>query len=79
MDSAAPPLSRVVRNDGLVPRKGDTPYAALRPTLILGSRIAGRGRAPFYRVRLPAQTAREAIVFCDRLRRAGGNCVVLRN
>lgn len=50
-----------------------------RPTLILGSRIAGRGRAPFYRVRLPAQTAREAIVFCDRLRRAGGNCVVLRN
>ncbi|HEV7259744.1 MAG TPA: lytic transglycosylase domain-containing protein [Bosea sp. (in: a-proteobacteria)] len=50
-----------------------------RPTLILGSRIAGRGRAPFYRVRLPAQTMREASVFCDRLRRAGGNCAVLRN
>ena len=50
-----------------------------RPTLILGSRIAGRGRAPFYRVRLPAQTAREASALCDRLRRAGGNCVVLRN
>lgn len=50
-----------------------------RPTLILGSRIAGRGRAPFYRVRLPAQTVREASVLCDRLRRAGGSCVVLRN
>ncbi len=50
-----------------------------RPTLILGSRIAGRGRAPFYRVRLPAQTVREASALCDRLRRAGGNCVVLRN
>ncbi|KPF65533.1 hypothetical protein IP69_17715 [Bosea sp. AAP35] len=50
-----------------------------RPTLILGSRIAGRGRAPFYRVRLPAQTAREASAFCERLRRAGGNCAVLRN
>ncbi|PTM38761.1 sporulation related protein [Bosea sp. 124] len=50
-----------------------------RPTLILGSRIAGRGRAPFYRVRLPMQTAREASAFCGRLRHAGGNCVVLRN
>ncbi len=50
-----------------------------RPTLILGSRIAGRGRAPFYRVRLPAQTLREASIFCDRLRRAGGSCAVLRN
>jgi len=57
-------------------------YASLladRSTLILGSRIAGRGRAPFYRVRLPAQTVREASALCDRLRRAGGNCVVLRN
>lgn len=50
-----------------------------RPTLILGSRIAGRGRAPYYRVRLPAQTARDASAFCNRLRQAGGNCVVLRN
>lgn len=59
-----------------------TRFASLladRPTLILGSRIAGRGRAPFYRVRLPAQTLREAGLFCDRLRRAGGNCAVLRN
>jgi hypothetical protein len=57
-------------------------FAALladRPTLILGSRIAGRGRAPFYRVRLPMQTVREASAFCDRLRRAGGSCAVLRN
>jgi len=50
-----------------------------RPTLILGSRIAGRGRAPFYRVRLPMQTVREASLLCDRLRRAGGSCVVLKN
>jgi hypothetical protein len=67
----------IVSYQGLAAR-----YASLladRPTLILGSRIAGRGRAPFYRVRLPAQTVREASALCDRLRRAGGNCVVLRN
>ena len=50
-----------------------------RPTLILGSRGAGRGRRAFYRVRLPAASMREARWLCAELKRAGGACVVLRN
>ncbi len=50
-----------------------------RETLILGSRVAGRGRRAFYRVRLPARTMREASLICDKLHRAGGSCAVLRN
>lgn len=50
-----------------------------RETLIIGSRMAGRGRRAFYRVRLPAKTMREANDLCARLHRAGGSCVVLRN
>ncbi len=57
-------------------------YPALlegKPTLILGSRLAGRGRRAFYRVRLPAPTLREAGQLCASLKKAGGACVVLRN
>ncbi|CAM5776894.1 transglycosylase [Labrys miyagiensis] len=50
-----------------------------RETLIIGTRMAGRGRRAFYRVRLPAKTMREASLLCDKLHRAGGACVVLRN
>lgn len=50
-----------------------------RDTLIIGTRMAGRGRRAFYRVRLPAKTMREASLLCDRLHQAGGACVVLRN
>jgi hypothetical protein len=50
-----------------------------RPTLILGKRGAGRGRRAFYRVRLPAETLREAVQLCQALRDRGGACVVLRN
>jgi len=50
-----------------------------RPTLVLGSRAPGRGRRAFYRVRLPAETMKEASAFCRELRRAGGSCIVLRN
>ncbi|WP_448950909.1 lytic transglycosylase domain-containing protein [Labrys neptuniae] len=50
-----------------------------RETLILGTRMAGRGRRAFYRVRLPARTLREAALLCDRLHKAGGSCAVLRN
>lgn len=52
---------------------------AERPTLVLGSPVPGRGRGRFYRVRLPAQTLKEASLFCNRLRQAGGSCAVLRN
>ena len=50
-----------------------------KPTLILGSRAPGRGRHAFYRVRLPAATLKAAGAFCRDLKRAGGNCIVLRN
>ena len=50
-----------------------------KPTLILGSRIAGRGRRAFYRVRLPADTLAKANQICNSLQRLGGACVVLRN
>lgn len=50
-----------------------------KPTLILGSRVAGRGRRAFYRVRLPAETLREAGNLCRDLRRVGASCIVLRN
>ncbi|WP_332682579.1 lytic transglycosylase domain-containing protein [Bosea sp. (in: a-proteobacteria)] len=57
-------------------------FAALlagKPTMVLGSAVPGRGRARFYRVRLPAQSLREATATCNRLRQAGGACLVLRN
>lgn len=50
-----------------------------KPTMILGSAVPGRGRGRFYRVRLPAQSLREATLACSRLRQAGGACLVLRN
>ncbi|MCX5580353.1 lytic transglycosylase domain-containing protein [Kaistia terrae] len=50
-----------------------------KPTLILGSRIAGRGRRAFYRVRLPADTLAKANQICNSLQKLGGACVVLRN
>jgi hypothetical protein len=43
-----------------------------KPTMILGSAVPGRGRGRFYRVRLPAQSLREATLACNRLRQAGG-------
>jgi len=59
-----------------------TRFASLlagKPTMILGSAVPGRGRGRFYRVRLPAQSLREATVACNRLRQAGAACLVLRN
>lgn len=63
-------------------RRVATRFAAIlgdRPTLILGSRMAGRGRRAFYRVRLPEPTLGAARALCTRLQQAGGACVVLRN
>ncbi len=53
-------------------------FADLRP-VIIATRVGGRGRRVFYRVRLPAQTRGEATKLCARLRKAGGACVVLPN
>lgn len=50
----------------------------VRP-LILGSRLRSRGRAIYYRVRVPADSRQAAGQLCDRIRAAGGACIVLRN
>lgn len=47
--------------------------------LVLGSRLRHRGRAVFYRVRVPSPTRTAANTLCDRIRAAGGACIVLRN
>jgi len=53
-------------------------FADMQP-VIVATRMAGRGRRVFYRVRLPAQTRADAAKLCDRLHKAGGPCVVLPN
>jgi hypothetical protein len=47
--------------------------------MIIGTRLRSRGTRAFYRVRVPAPTRLAANQLCDRLRKAGGPCVVLRN
>lgn len=49
---------------------------SLRP-VIIDTSYGSRGPAPPYRVRLPAASQAEATWLCDRIRSAGGNCVVL--
>jgi hypothetical protein len=55
-------------------------YASLlgetRP-MIIGTRLRSRGTRTFYRVRAPATTRNEANQLCDRIRKAGGSCIVL--
>lgn len=46
---------------------------------ILASRLRSRGAAAFYQVRIGADTRPEADDLCNRIRRAGGACFVLRN
>lgn len=47
--------------------------------MVIGTRMRTRGGAPFYRVRLPAQTRAEAEALCRRIRDAGGACVVVKS
>jgi len=47
--------------------------------MIIGSRVRSRGTRVFYRVRAPAQNRAEATGLCERVRRAGGACVVLKS
>lgn len=55
-------------------------YASLlgdvRP-MIIGTRLRSRGTRTFYRVRAPATTRNEANQLCERIRKAGGSCIVL--
>jgi hypothetical protein len=43
------------------------------------SRLRTRGSATFYQVRIGADTRPAADDLCNRIRRAGGACFVLRN
>jgi soluble lytic murein transglycosylase-like protein len=47
--------------------------------MIIGTRLRSRGTRAFYRVRIPAASRAAATALCDRLRLAGGSCVVLRS
>lgn len=53
-------------------------FADLVP-VIVSTRVGGRGPRTFYRVRLPAQSKAEGMKMCERLRKAGGACLVLPN
>lgn len=50
-----------------------------RDPSILTSRLRSRGPAAFYQVRFGADTRNEADDLCNRIRKAGGACFVLRN
>jgi hypothetical protein len=50
-----------------------------RDPSILTSRLRTRGAAMFYQVRFGADTRPEADDLCNRIRKAGGACFVLRN
>lgn len=50
-----------------------------REPLILRTVMAGRGRAPFTAIRLPADTREAAEALCRDLHKAGGACVVVSN
>ena len=50
----------------------------VRP-MVLAGRLLSRGYRPYYRVRAPAQTRREAEQLCAKLEKIGGACVVLRS
>ena len=50
-----------------------------RDPSILASRLRNRGAATFYQVRFGADTRGEADDLCNRIRKAGGACFVLKN
>jgi soluble lytic murein transglycosylase-like protein len=50
-----------------------------RKALVLRGRMAGRGSATWYRVRVAESTRARAQELCGRLERAGGKCLVLHN
>jgi hypothetical protein len=50
-----------------------------RDPSLLGSVLRSRGTRTFYQVRVGADTRGEADALCNRIRRAGGACLVLRN
>ena len=59
--------------------KGLSAIIGDRDPSLLSSVIRNRGTRPFYQVRIGADTRPEADDLCNRIRRAGGACFVLRN
>jgi hypothetical protein len=59
--------------------KGLRPVIGDQDPSILSSLIRTRGFHPFYQVRIGADTRPAADDLCNRIRRAGGACFVLRN
>ena len=55
------------------------PLLGDRKPLVLRGRMAGRGSATWYRVRVAESTRARADELCARLERAGGKCLVFRN
>ena len=55
------------------------PVIGRKNPFVLGSVVRSRGFRPFYRVRIGAQSRREADKICSSLEAAGGACVVLRS
>jgi hypothetical protein len=51
---------------------------AARPPMVVGARMPGRGRRPFYSIRAPAQSRQEAEKLCADLKAAGASCIVLK-
>jgi hypothetical protein len=49
-----------------------------KPPMLIGGRMRGRGTRAFYRVRVPAQSRKEAEQICAALKQAGGACIVLK-
>jgi hypothetical protein len=47
--------------------------------MVIGTRLRSRGTRAFYRVRIPAASREAASAMCDRLRKQGGACVVLKS
>jgi len=57
-------------------------YAAIlgeTAPMVIGTRLRSRGTHAFYRVRVPAASREAAGALCERLRKAGGACVVLKS
>jgi hypothetical protein len=59
--------------------KGLSAVIGDRDPSLLSSVMRNRGTRPFYQVRIGADTRPEADELCNRIRRAGGACFVLRN
>jgi hypothetical protein len=45
--------------------------------MVIGTRLRSRGNRAFYRVRVPAQSRKQAEGLCGRIRSVGGACMVL--